>query len=81
MILARMETEIDAITRIAMNIYSNKGVYVPLLGSGVSLAVGIMSGWKVTEDLLKKLAFMQEGSTPEDVFRCPQLIAIHFSQK
>lgn len=52
-----------------MNVYSNKGVYVPLLGSGVSLTAGIMSGWKVTEDLLKKLAFMQEGSTPEDVFQ------------
>lgn len=58
-----METEIDAVTRIAMNVYSNKGVYVPLLGSGVSLSAGIMSGWKVTEDLLKKLAFMKEGAT------------------
>lgn len=64
-----METEIDAVTRIAMNVYSNKGVYVPLLGSGVSLSAGIMSGWKVTEDLLKKLAFMKEGAIPDDVFQ------------
>jgi NAD-dependent SIR2 family protein deacetylase len=63
-----MKDGIDSITRLAMNIYSNKGVYVPLLGSGVSLAAGIMSGWKVTEDLLKKLAFMQEGNIPEDLF-------------
>ena len=54
-----MKDGIDSITRLAMNIYSNKGVYVPLLGSGVSLAAGIMSGWKVTEDLLKKLVLEQ----------------------
>ena len=38
-----------------MNIYTNKGVYTLLLGSGISLSAGILSGWKVTEDLLKKL--------------------------
>lgn len=27
-----------------------------LLGSGVSLEAKIMSGWKVTEDLIKKVA-------------------------
>lgn len=63
-----MEDSIDAVTRLAMNIYTNKGVYVPLLGSGISLSSGILSGWKVTEDLLKKLAFMQEGNVPDDLF-------------
>ena len=64
-----MKDKVDDVTRLAMNIYSNKGVYVPLLGSGISLAAGIMSGWKVTEDLLKKLARMEEGSKPDDVFK------------
>ena len=63
------EERIDDITRIAMNIYYNKGVYVPLLGSGISISAGIMSGWKVTEDLLKKLAYMQESSKPDDLFQ------------
>ena len=62
-----MKGKVDDVTRLAMNIYSNKGVYVPLLGSGISLAAGIMSGWKVTEDLLNKLARMEEGSKPDNV--------------
>ena len=63
------DNKVDEITRLAMNIYSNKGVYALLLGSGISLSAGILSGWKVTEDLLKKLAFMQEGHYPDDVFQ------------
>ena len=62
------ENRIDDITRLALNIYTNKGAYAPLLGSGVSLPAGILSGWKVTEDLLKKLAYMQENIIPDDVF-------------
>lgn len=50
------DNKVDEITRLAMNIYSNKRVYALLLGSGISLSAGILSGWKVTEDLLKKLS-------------------------
>lgn len=62
------ENSIDAVTRLAINIQANKGVYIPLLGSGVCLPAGILSGWKVTEDLLKKLSFVQEGHIANDVF-------------
>ena len=56
------DNKVDEITRLAMNIYSNKGVYTLLLGSGISLSAGILSGWKVTEDLLKKLSDRGTGS-------------------
>ena len=57
------DNKVDEITRLAMNIYSNKGVYALLLGSGISLSAGILSGWKVTEDLLKKLAAESAGTS------------------
>ena len=45
------DNKVDEITRLAMNIYSNKGVYALLLGSGISLSAGILSGWKVTGNM------------------------------
>ena len=48
--------DIYSFTSLILSIYNNKGVYALLLGSGVSLEAKIMSGWKVTEDLIKKVA-------------------------
>ena len=36
--------------------YSNKGGYALLLGSGVSRAAGIPTGWDITLDLIRKIA-------------------------
>ena len=47
---------IDPFVSVAFSVYSNKGVYAVLLGSGVSRAVGIPTGWDVVVDLIKKLA-------------------------
>ena len=47
---------IDNLTSLILSVYNNKGVYALLLGSGISLEAKIMSGWKVTEDLIKKVA-------------------------
>lgn len=62
------EEKVDGVTRLAMNTFSNKGVYALLLGSGVSLEAKIMSGWKVTEDLIKRIAIVQGEDIPIDAF-------------
>ncbi|MGO9305221.1 MAG: hypothetical protein ACLP3R_16260 [Candidatus Korobacteraceae bacterium] len=47
---------IDPFVSVAFSVYSNKGVYAVLLGSGVSRAAGIPTGWDVVGDLIRKLA-------------------------
>ena len=47
---------IDPVHALAFSIHSNPGVYALLLGSGVSRASGIPTGWEVTLDLVRKLA-------------------------
>lgn len=50
---------IDPILSLSFSMHSNKGVYALLLGSGISRAAGIPTGWEVTLDLIKKLAKMK----------------------
>ena len=47
---------IDPIQSLAFSIQANRGVYALLLGSGVSRAAKIPTGWEVTLDLIRKLA-------------------------
>lgn len=46
---------IDPIHSLAFSIQANKGVYAVLLGSGVSRAAKIPTGWDITLDLVRKL--------------------------
>lgn len=59
---------IDNLTSLILSVYNNKGVYALLLGSGISLEAKIMSGWKVTEDLIKKVTVAQGEEIPDDPF-------------
>lgn len=63
-----MNNSIDLFSVLTMSVFNNKGVYALLLGSGVSLEAKIMSGWKVTEDLIKRLAVVQGDEIPVDAF-------------
>ena len=63
-----MNQPIDIFSTVVMSVFNNKGVYALLLGSGISLPAKIMSGWKVTEDLIKKLAVVQGEEVPVDAF-------------
>lgn len=45
---------IDLIDLLAITLYRNKGAYALLLGSGVSRASGIPTGWEITQDLVGK---------------------------
>ncbi len=47
---------IDPVHSLAFSIQANRGVYAILLGSGVSRAGRIPTGWEITLDLVRKLA-------------------------
>jgi hypothetical protein len=47
---------IDPIQSLSFSVHANPGVYAVLLGSGVSKAATIPTGWDITLDLVRKLA-------------------------
>lgn len=51
---------IDPIDSLAFSIQGNPGVYALLLGSGVSRAARIPTGWEITLNLVEKLAAASE---------------------
>jgi hypothetical protein len=50
---------------LAFSLYSGPGTYDILLGSGVSSAAGVLTGWNLTLDLVRQLATL-EGETTDD---------------
>ncbi len=50
---------ISALDRLAFSMRATKGLYAVLLGSGVSSAAGIPTGWGITQDLIRQLAHVQ----------------------
>jgi phosphoserine phosphatase len=46
----------DPLTRLAFSIEQNRGVYALLVGSGVSRAAGIPTGFEITLDLIRRVA-------------------------
>jgi hypothetical protein len=55
---------IDPLVSLAFAIYSNKGAYALLIGSGVSRSAAIPTGWEVVLDLIRRVAKL-EGDDPE----------------
>lgn len=49
----------DPILSLAFTMHANKGAYALLLGSGVSRAASIPTGWEVTMDLVRQVAQLQ----------------------
>lgn len=61
-----MTTLIDPYTSLAFSVYSQKGVFALLLGSGISQAAAIPTGWDITKNLIVKLAAQRkEDAGPE----------------
>ena len=56
---------IEKLTTLAFSMYSNKGAYALLLGSGISSSAHIPTGWKVEEKLIQRLGASQ-GVTESD---------------
>jgi hypothetical protein len=50
---------IDPATALAFSLFENKGVYSLLLGSGLSRAAQIPTGWEITLDLIKRTAALK----------------------
>ena len=57
---------IDPIHSLAFSIQATPGVYAVLVGSGVSRAAGIPTGWEVTLDLIRKLAELRGETCDQD---------------
>lgn len=49
----------DPLTQLAFSIYENKGVFAVLVGSGLSRAAEIPTGWEITLDLIRRVAAAQ----------------------
>lgn len=63
---------IDSTVRISLALDANKGAYAVLLGSGVSAAAGIPTGWQIVSDLVTKVARLEGedvGSDPISWYR------------
>lgn len=49
----------EPLTKLAFSIHQNPGVYALLLGSGISSAAGIPTGWSVTLDLIRRVGMLE----------------------
>lgn len=56
---SRTSPLIDPGTALAFSLFENKGVYALLLGSGMSRAAQIPTGWEITLDLIRRAAALQ----------------------
>lgn len=54
----------DPLLQVSFSIYENKGVFALLLGSGLSRAAGIPTGWEITVDLIRRVGEAQ-GAGPQ----------------
>ena len=52
-------------TQLAFSIHENNGIYAFLLGSGLSRAAEIPTGWEITLDLVRRIA-TAEGVEEQD---------------
>ena len=57
---------IDPIHSLAFAVQAKPGAYAVLVGSGLSRAAGIPTGWEVTLDLIRKLARLHGGDADSD---------------
>lgn len=56
----------EAISNLALSMVANPGAYVLLLGSGISRAAGIPTGWEVVEELIEQIAAAEGEPRPGD---------------
>ncbi len=57
---------IEPSSTLAFSMHSNKGVYALLLGSGISRAARIPTGWEITIELVRKVAALQKADCEPD---------------
>jgi hypothetical protein len=57
--------ELEPFDALALSLHHSPGVYALLIGSGLSHAAGIPTGWEITLDLIRRLAAL-DGITEHD---------------
>jgi hypothetical protein len=56
----------DPLTQLAFGIHESSGVYALLLGSGISRAAQIPTGWEITLDLIRRVGLAQGAGDQAD---------------
>ena len=56
----------DPLTQLAFGVFESKGVYALLLGSGISRAAQIPTGWEITLDLVRRVGLAQGAGEQAD---------------
>lgn len=51
--------KIERLTTLAFSMYSNKGSYALLLGSGISRSAHIPTGWEIESCLIEQLELLK----------------------
>lgn len=62
-----MESETERVTQAVFSITAKKGTHALLLGSGISKAAHIPTGWDIVLDLSRKLSLFLEGREMENI--------------
>lgn len=57
---------IDPLIGLAFSVHANPGAYALLIGSGVSRAAAVPTGWEVVTDLIERVARLQDENTTGD---------------
>ena len=56
----------DGLGRLAFSLSRTEGTYAVLLGSGISSAAGVLTGWGIAMDLIKQMAISTGEEAPDD---------------
>src|SRR2546430_16494123 len=59
-------SEIEPFDALALSLHYNPGVYALVVGSGLSRAAGIPTGWDITLDLISQLGAVRGVKDPGD---------------
>lgn len=62
---------VDGRVALATALYAAPGVYAVLVGSGMSSAAGVPTGWQVVQDLIRKIA-LADGVDPAEFEQDPE---------
>lgn len=57
---------IEKLTTLALSLFSNKGAYAIFCGAGISRSAGIITGWEIENDLIRKIAVTKGVEESED---------------
>jgi hypothetical protein len=58
---------VDPFVVLAASLHYDRGAYAVLIGSGMSTAAGIPTGWDLTTQLAELEARHQDGQVPDDI--------------